>query len=97
MKQFLLALALGMRPARYTTEPIRLWKECFWLVATVKYCVTTNQIKQYSKTFTLNTRFEKGAVEKDKYGSLSVKTEAVLLLNWMPKLVLVRNAKRLGI
>lgn len=71
MKQFLLALALGMRPAKiYNGTDSSI--EGFLLVSgngDISYFHKSER-KNFEDFLFLNTRFEKGATEKDKYGYL---------------------------
>ncbi len=71
MKQFLLALALGMRPAKIYSG-IDSAVEGFILIngAGELLCYHKWEKKTFEDFLYNNTRFERGAVEKDKYGFL---------------------------
>ena len=71
MKQFLLSLALGMRPAKIYSG-IDSAVEGFILIngAGELLCYHKWQKQIFEDFLYNNTRFEKGAVEKDKYGFL---------------------------
>lgn len=71
MKQFLLALALGMRPAKiYNGTDSAV--EGILLVNAVGevLCYHQSECRTFADFLYLNTRFEKGSVDKDKYGFL---------------------------
>ena len=71
MKQFLLALALGMRPAKiYNGTDSAV--EGFLLVdgSGQVLCYHQSEKKTFEEFLFLNSSFEKGSVDKDKYGFL---------------------------
>lgn len=69
MKQFLLALALGMRPAKiYTGEDSAVSGILLVDGSGEVLCYQKSSKKVFEDFLYLNTRLEKGAVEKDKYG-----------------------------
>lgn len=71
IKQFLMTLALGMRPAKIyngtdsTVEGMLLVNSIGEVL-----CYHKSQKEAFENFLYLNTRFEKGALEKDKYGYL---------------------------
>ena len=71
MNHFCLALALGMRPAKFYSGVVSAL-EVFILVngAGVLLCYHKWAKQDFEDFLFANTRFEKGAVEKDKYGFL---------------------------
>lgn len=71
MKQFLMALAMGMRPAKIYTG-LDSAVEGILLVdgSGEVLCYHKSEEKTMEDFLFLNTRFEKGSVDKDKYGFL---------------------------
>lgn len=71
MKQFLLALALGMRPAKIFRGNDSAVEGMLLVDAEGSVmCYHKMRDKVFADFLYANTRFEKGAPEKDKYGSL---------------------------
>ncbi len=71
MKQFLLALALGMRPAKIYNGTDSAVEGIFLVDAGGRVmCYHKSEKKTFEDFLFQNTRFEKGPVEKDKYGFL---------------------------
>lgn len=71
MKQFLLALALGMRPAKiYNGTDSAVEGILFVDSQGTVLCYHKNERQVLADFLYQNTRFEKGNVEKDKYGFL---------------------------
>jgi len=69
MKQFLLALALGMRPAKiYTGEDSAVSGILLVTGSGEVLCYQKSDKKVFEDFLYLNTRLEKGSTEKDKYG-----------------------------
>jgi len=69
MKQFLLALALGMRPAKiYTGEDSAVSGILFVTGGGEVLCYQKSDRKVFEDFLYLNSRLEKGSTEKDKYG-----------------------------
>lgn len=71
MKQFLLALALGMRPAKIYNGTDSAVEGMLLVNGNGEVlCYHKSDKAVFEDFLYLNTRFEKGAVEKDKYGFL---------------------------
>jgi type II restriction enzyme len=71
MKQFLLALALGMRPAKIYNGTDSAVEGMLLVSGNGEVlCYHKSDKAVFEDFLYLNTRFEKGAVEKDKYGFL---------------------------
>lgn len=71
MKQFLLALALGMRPAKiYNGTDSAVEGMLLTTGSGEVLCYHQSQRRVFADFLYLNSRFEKGALEKDKYGFL---------------------------
>lgn len=71
MKQFLLALALGMRPAKIYNGTDSAIEGILFVAANGDVlCYHQSRRESFVDFLYLNTRFEKGAVDKDKYGFL---------------------------
>ena len=71
MKQFLMALALGMRPAKIYNGTDSAVEGIFLIDASGEVlCYHKSERKTMEDFLYFNTRFEKGPVEKDKYGFL---------------------------
>lgn len=71
MKQFLLALALGMRPAKIYNGTDSAVQGMLLVDGQGKvYGFHKSQPQLFADFLYLNSRFEKGALEKDKYGFL---------------------------
>lgn len=71
MKQFLLALALGMRPAKIYNGSDSAVEGFFFIDKDGKVlCYHKSQREVFADFLYLNSRFEKGSVDKDKYGFL---------------------------
>lgn len=71
MKQFLLALALGMRPAKIYNGTDSAVEGMLLVTGSGELlCYHKSRPQLFADFLYLNTRFEKGAVEKDKYGFL---------------------------
>ena len=71
MKQFLLALALGMRPAKIYTGLDSAVEGFFYVDANGEIlCYHKSEREIFADFLYQNTRLEKGPVEKDKYGFL---------------------------
>lgn len=71
MKQFLLALALGMRPAKiYNGTDSAVEGILLVDAAGEVLCYHKSERRTFADFLYLNTRLEKGPVDKDKYGFL---------------------------
>lgn len=71
MKQFLLTLALGMRPAKIFNGTDSAVEGILLLDGSGQVlCYHKSEKKTFEEFLYLNTRLDKGAVEKDKYGFL---------------------------
>ncbi len=71
MKQFLLALALGMRPAKiYNGADSAVEGMLFATADGDVLCYHKSRPQVFADFLYLNSRFEKGSLEKDKYGFL---------------------------
>lgn len=71
MKQFLLALALGMRPAKIYNGTDSAVEGMFLTNANGEVlCYHQSERRTFADFLFLNTRFEKSSVDKDKYGFL---------------------------
>ena len=71
MKQFLMTLALGMRPAKIYNGTDSAVEGFFILDGSGEIlCYHKSEKKAYEDILFLNSRFEKGSTEKDKYGFL---------------------------
>lgn len=71
MKQFLLALALGMRPAKIFNGADSAVEGMLLVDGQGEVlCYHQSCRQDFAEFLYLNTRFEKGALEKDKYGFL---------------------------
>ncbi len=71
MKQFLLALALGMRPAKiYNGTDSAIEGMLYTNGDGEVLCYHQTDRKTFAEFLYQNTRFEKGSVDKDKYGFL---------------------------
>lgn len=71
MKQFLLALALGMRPAKIYNGMDSAVEGILLVNAEGEVlCYHKSERRTFADFLYLNTRFEKGSVDKDKYGLL---------------------------
>lgn len=71
MKQFLMALALGMRPAKiYNGTDSAITGMLLVDGSGEVYCYHASEKEVFENFLYLNTRFEKGSVDKDKYGFL---------------------------
>ena len=71
MKQFLLALALGMRPAKIYNGTDSAVEGMFLTNADGEVlCYHQSERRTFADFLFLNTRFEKSSVDKDKYGFL---------------------------
>lgn len=71
MKQFLLALALGMRPAKIFNGADSAVEGMLLVDGQGEvFCYHQSCRQDFAEFLYLNTRFEKGALEKDKYGFL---------------------------
>ena len=71
MKQFLLALALGMRPAKIYNGTDSAVEGILLVNAEGEvFCYHQSERRTFADFLYLNTRFEKGSVDKDKYGFL---------------------------
>lgn len=71
VKQFLLALALGMRPAKiYNGTDSAIEGMMMTNAKGEVMCYHVSDRATFANYLYLNTRFEKGALEKDKYGFL---------------------------
>lgn len=71
VKQFLMALALGMRPAKIFNGADSAVEGMFWVDGSGEVlCYHKSDKKCFEEFLYLRTRFEKGATEKDKYGFL---------------------------
>lgn len=91
VKQFLLALALGMRPAKiYNGTDSAV--EGFLLIdgGGEILCYHKSEKKTFEDFLYLNSRFEKGSVEKDKYGFLE-KENGVYYFKLNAKIGLVKR------
>lgn len=78
MKQFLLALALGMRPAKiYTGEDSAVSGILLVDGKGEVLCYQKADKKDFEDFLFYNSRLEKGAVEKDKYGFMERENGAV--------------------
>ncbi|HJD74574.1 MAG TPA: HpaII family restriction endonuclease [Bacteroides reticulotermitis] len=91
MKEFLMALALGMRPAKiYTGEDSAV--EGLLLVdgSGEVLCYHKSEKKMMEDFLFLNTRLEKGSVDKDKYGFLE-RENGVYYFKLNAKIALVKR------
>ena len=71
MKQFLMTLALGMRPAKIYNGTDSAVEGFFILDGSGEIlCYHKSEKKTFEDFLFLNSRFEKGSTEKDKYGFL---------------------------
>ena len=71
MKQFLLALALGMRPAKIYNGTDSAVEGILLVDAEGEVlCYHKSEHRTFADFLFLNTRLEKGSVDKDKYGFL---------------------------
>ena len=71
MKQFLLALALGMRPAKIYNGTDSAVEGILLVNAEGEvFCYHQSERQVFADFLYQNTRFEKGSVDKDKYGFL---------------------------
>lgn len=71
MKQFLLALALGMRPAKIYNGTDSAVEGMFFTDAKGEVlCYHQSERRTFADFLFFNTRFEKSSVDKDKYGFL---------------------------
>lgn len=71
MKQFLSALALGMRPAKIYNGTDSAVEGIILVAGNGQlYCYHKSDKKTFEDFLYYNTRFEKGSTEKDKYGFL---------------------------
>ena len=71
MKQFLMALALGMRPAKIFNGTDSAVEGLLLVDGSGRVlCYHKSEKKMFEDFLYQNTRFEKGALEKDKYGFL---------------------------
>ncbi|NDV64399.1 HpaII family restriction endonuclease [Bacteroides sp. 224] len=71
MKQFLMALALGMRPAKIYNGTDSAIEGIILIHGNGELdCYHKSDKKEFEDFLFHNTRFEKGAIEKDKYGYL---------------------------
>lgn len=71
MKQFLLVLALGMRPAKIYNGTDSAVEGILLVNAEGEVlCYHQSERRTFADFLYLNTRFEKGSVDKDKYGFL---------------------------
>jgi len=78
MKQFLLSLALGMRPAKiYTGEDSAVSGILLVTGRGEVLCYQKSDKKVFEDFLYLNSRLEKGSTEKDKYGYLEKENGAV--------------------
>jgi len=78
MKQFLLTLALGMRPAKiYTGEDSAVSGILLVTGGGEVLCYQKSDKKVFEDFLYLNSRLEKGSTEKDKYGYLEKENGAV--------------------
>lgn len=69
VKQFLMALALGMRPAKIYTGADSLVEGIVWMNAKGKLvCYHQSRKEDFENFLYAHTRFEKASTEKDKYG-----------------------------
>lgn len=77
MKQFLMALAMGMRPAKLFNGTDSAVEGMVFVGADGKMMVYQKADKAVFENFLFNnTRFEKGSLEKDKYGYLERENNA---------------------
>ncbi|GAE21026.1 HpaII family restriction endonuclease [Bacteroides pyogenes] len=91
MKQFLMALALGMRPAKIYNGQDSAVEGMLLVNGNGDVLCYHRSEKQTMEDFLfMNTRFEKGAVEKDKYGFLE-KENGVYYFKLNAKIGLVKR------
>lgn len=79
MKQFLLALALGMRPAKIYNGTDSAVEGILLVDGKGEVlCYHKSEKKTFEDFLYLNSRLEKGSVDKDKYGFLGERERSVL-------------------